>query len=305
MSKLITKSGQVVQGLALHFLHVGKGERISRIEDFVAEFGVGRGTVQTAINFLCKEGAIELRSNGHLGTTLISSDKKKLWSIAGHGTILGIMPLPYSKRYEGLATALCELFEKADIPFNLAYQRGSQSRINGVLAQRYDFAVCSHLAAMGGIKNNDELDIAIFLGESSFVGEHALILRAGAGESIVDGMRVAVDPNSIDQIIMTEKLVVGKNVSIVYTPYNRMIEMLKCGEVDATIWNADEVREKFTSLDCIKVDIGIKGAGNTKAALVYNKAHKYIKQILLDVIKEDKVAEIQQMVIDNKMLPRY
>ena len=47
---------------------------------------------------------------------LISLDYKVLWEAADFGTIMAVMPLPYSARYEGLATGLFKAFEEAGFP---------------------------------------------------------------------------------------------------------------------------------------------------------------------------------------------
>ena len=53
--------------------------------------------------------------------------------------ILGIMPLPYSRTYEGFATAIYEQLSK--VHFNMAYARGAVGRIHLVEAGTYQFAV--------------------------------------------------------------------------------------------------------------------------------------------------------------------
>jgi len=306
MSKMITKNGLAVRSIAAQLVQLDIGSKIPRVEDYSKQFGVGRGTIQSALNFLQEEGAVLLEASGHLGTKIVQADKKKLWAMAGLSNILGIMPLPYSKRYEGLATALCEVFEQEDIPFGLAYQRGSGARISGVKNGRYDFAICSGTSAKKAVEDEPELEIAVNLGKSTFVGGHALILRPGMGEQIKDGMRVALDPVSIDQTLMTQRLVGDKNVQYVYKPYNQVIEMFKNDLIDAMIWNSDEFEEKFANLSCVKVEIeeGSEDSG-TEAILVCKKENVILKTILREVLIPEKIAEIQKLVMENKKIPKY
>lgn len=306
MSKLITKNGQTVKALAAQFMLIDVNSRIPRIEDFSNSLGVGRGTIQTALSFLQSEGAIQLEANGHLGTKLTSVNSKKLWSIAGFTNIVAIMPLPYSKRYEGLATALCETFEQADIPFSLVHQRGSRSRILGVKTGRYDFAICSRLSAENIIESDNDLEISVYLGPHTFVGGHALILRPGVGTEIVDGMKIAVDPSSIDQIIMTQHLAAFKNVELIRCSYNQVIDMLHNNSIDATIWNADEFDTKFSQFHCLKVDLqNEKFFPSTEAVLVCRKDNAHIKTILHEIAQPEKIQSIQKLVLTNQKLPRY
>ena len=108
---------------------------------------LGRGTVQGALRLLEEMGAIRLESRGHLGTFLSRKDDQALWEIAGMSHVVGVMPLPYSRKYEGLATGLVEAFREINVPFNLAFMRGSTHRIDALQSGRYDFAVVSGLAA--------------------------------------------------------------------------------------------------------------------------------------------------------------
>ncbi|WP_438588919.1 YhfZ family protein [Dubosiella newyorkensis] len=71
----------------------------------------------------------------------------KLLEISGITQILGVMPLPYSKRYEGLATAWWRMSKnRYNIPVSLAFMRGSKNRVSMVLCGpvrfRDHFKIC-------------------------------------------------------------------------------------------------------------------------------------------------------------------
>lgn len=306
MSKLITKNGLTVRALASQLLLLDVGMRIPRVEDYSKQLEVGRGTVQTAMGFLQESGAIKLAACGHLGTVLVASDKKKLWTMAGLSNILGTMPLPYTKSYEGLATALCEVFAAADVPFGMTYQRGSLARIAAVKDKRSDFAVCSRLSAEYAVAGDDEITIAASLPPKTYVGEHAVIFRPGCGSQIVDGMSIAIDPSSIDQRLMTDMVSAGRKVRLVESPYNQTADMLRTGAVDAVVWNADEFEDKFIQLGCTLQRLDSREAStSTAATLVCRKSDGHLNTIIRDVVKSDKIIEIQAQVIRNEKLPRY
>lgn len=74
---------------------------------------------------LQENGAIKLESKGHLGTFLIAKNTAILLAFAGITSIVGVMPLPYSKRYEGFATGLIVAMENQ---YNLPAIHGLYAR---------------------------------------------------------------------------------------------------------------------------------------------------------------------------------
>src|SRR5690625_4816170 len=96
LTRFYTKNGLAAQKIAQTLLAVREGERIPRIDDFVRNLKLGRGTIQSSLTLLEDVGAVRVESRGHLGTFLLEKDNAALWKIAGHSTIIGVMPLPYS-----------------------------------------------------------------------------------------------------------------------------------------------------------------------------------------------------------------
>ena len=306
MSKMVTKNGLAIQSLAAQFMLLEPGTRIPRVEDFSTDLGTGRGTIQTALKFLSEKKAIALESHGHQGTYLIAADRKRLWELAGFSSVLGVMPLPYSKCYEGLATALRAEFEKAEIPIIMAYQRGSSTRAYSLKMGRFDFAVCSKLAANYITRSDEELDIAILLGKHSYVESHALILRDGLGDAVTDGMKVALDSSSYDQILLTNTLIQGKNVSIVECAYNQIPEMLQSRIVDAAVWNSDNFHGDASSLRCRIIPIHCdEFIDSTEAAIIYRKSDRFLNMFINKIINPAKVSRIQEEVKYSARIPKY
>src|SRR4051812_8415855 len=124
---LYSKNGLAAKFIAKELIHVLEGERIPRISDFTEKLSLGRGTVQGALKVLEDLHAISLESRGHLGTFLIKRDLNLLYEIAGIGPIVGVMPLPYSRKYEGLATGIVEAIEGIQKKSGLAFMRGARN----------------------------------------------------------------------------------------------------------------------------------------------------------------------------------
>lgn len=62
--RFYTKNGMAAQKIALQLLAISEGERIPRIDDFVRELKLGRGTIQGSLNLLEEIEAIRLESRG-------------------------------------------------------------------------------------------------------------------------------------------------------------------------------------------------------------------------------------------------
>lgn len=259
------------------------------------------------LNFYEFEGAIDLESRGHLGTYILFIDYKKLWAISDLGTIVGVMPLPYSKRYEGLATGLYKAFEIADIPFSLAFMRGASKRIEALRFGKYDFAITSKLAVAPGHSKVSSIEVISEFGEKSYVGKHVIIFADKKQNKILPNMRVGIDPDSIDQLILTKYECQGLKVDFVEISYAQIFHNLKNNLIDAAIWNGDELNEQL--LDYGIVPLSNRNFNNenedTIAVIVANKNNKMLKDILTKTINIEEISKIQEKVINGTIIPTY
>ena len=163
---LLSKNGLATKTIAKEFIKINLGDKVPTVSEFCELFSFPRGTVQKAIKTLQECEAIRLESKGHLGSYLIRKNMKILLEVSDIDSIVGSMPLPYSKRYEGLASGLIVALENAyNIPVSMAYMRGAEARISMVVCQRYDFAVVSALAADHFMRKYGEIDIILSLGK--------------------------------------------------------------------------------------------------------------------------------------------
>lgn len=303
---LMSKNGRITMNLAKEMLGYDEGDRIKTIEQYASEFQSSRGTVQSAFKFLQSVGGIHLEARGHLGTFITRIDHKKLWEITDIGPIMGVMPLPYSKRYEGLATGLYKAFEEANIPFSLAFMRGSTKRIEALNMDRYHFAIMSKLTAELEMKKSRRLKMVSEFKEGSYVRNHVMIFRQKGETQIRDGMRVAIDPISVDQIILTNYECEGIDVEYIEVSYNQILYKLKSNEIDVAIWNGDELEEQ-------KFEFNVQPLKNPKtkkiakddtiAAIIVNNDE--LQEIFNRFINIKEIEIIQDKVIRNEMIPVY
>ncbi|MBS4536715.1 hypothetical protein GOQ29_13915 [Clostridium sp. D2Q-14] len=307
-NKLMSKNGKVIILLAREMLTYYKGDRIRTVSQYTDIFDTARGTVQSALKFLQEINGLKLESRGHLGTFIVDIDYKKLWEVSDFNVIMGVMPLPYSKRYEGLATGFYESFEESEIPFSLAFMRGSSKRIEALNLGKYNFTIISKLAARLEMRKSSNIEIIHEFGEGSYVGNHVIVFRDRNETKIEDGMRIALDPMSIDQLILTSNECIDKEIEYVETPYNQILNKMKNNEIDAAIWNVDEIKEKNLEYNvCPLSSKKTKDLSkeDTIAVVAVSKGNKEFGNILNKFIDLKKVEKIQQKVMNDEIIPKY
>lgn len=302
--QLLSKNGTATMKLSRELLKYSIGERIPTISEFVENIHLARGTIQNALRNLVDSKAIAFESKGHMGSYIIKKNNSVLLEFAGIGNVVGAMPLPYSKRYEGLASGIIISAENQNkMPINLAYMRGAKNRIMMVEKGRYDFAIVSRYAAEKYISDNDSMEIIIGFGEDSYTGKHVIMFHSNKTKEIQNGMRVGIDEDSYDQMFLTKNVCKGKKVEYVPIDYSRTIELIKNGDIDATIMNIDEVIDKKQNINC--VDIKGYNKKNTEAVIVVSKGNEGLKSVLCEAIDKKTVLNIQKLVLEDKIIPRY
>lgn len=317
ISPFLSKQGQTVIELARLLLTRQPGQELERIHDYAARFGVGAGTVQAALRYIQEAGAVDLQMKGHLGTFIGRIDYPLLWSITGQEYMVGTMPLPYSRRYEGLATGLHQAFKQARVRLNMMFSRGSTNRLLTLAGGMCDFVVLSRFAFDVALRDGMEIVEVVALGPETYVGQHVVLLRDPAREQIEDGMRVGVDPQSIDQAELTRQACQGKDVEFVETSYMHLAAALQRGELDAAVWNRDDFslaergtfqatpswHFKTVPLSLLEASPGM--IGNTEAVVVANRNHAHLKNPLRAIIDTALVCHIQRQVMEGQVLPAY
>ncbi len=303
-SSFITKNAQAIEYIAKYFILQDVGSRIFTISQFEENINVARGTIQNSIKMLTSIGAVKIKSHGHLGSYLVHKDSKLLLQFAGINFIVGVMPLPYSRIYEGLSTAILFTMEnESNIPVNMAYMRGAQRRIQMVLNQRYDFAVISKFAADNYLNDNHDIEIIKEFKPGSYLSKHVLMLSDPNCSEIQDGMKVGIDYDSIDQSLLTKEACKGKNVEFIHVSYTQLLEKIISKEIDATVWNGDEIDTKLIEFHTIP--LVLEADDNTRAVVIVDSKRSELKKILNDLINEKEVERIQKLVIDGTIIPSY
>lgn len=301
---LLSKNGVATLALAREFLKCSIGGNVPTVTDLCEKTSLARGTIQNSLKFLQTNNAIKLESRGHLGTILISKNTRILLDFAGITSLVGVMPLPYSKKYEGFASGLIVTMEnKYNIPAYMAYMRGAVNRIGMLLSNRYDYAVVSKYAATEFLKKNKTIQIVKSFGPHSYLSEHVVIFHDKQASEIKSGMKIAIDIDSIDQRNLTEKICVGLDVVFVQMGYSQILTQVLSGAIDVAVWNKDEITDKFIKANYIKIDQ--ENLDDTEAVIVISKNKPELASLLNEIIDVDTVLSLQKLVLEGKITPSY
>lgn len=303
--KLMQKNGIIAVTLARELLSKDVGDRILTVAQLAEKYSTARGTIQSALKFLQEYDAVSLEARGHLGTFITSINYIKLLDIADIKTILGVMPLPYSKVYEGLATGLYNTLVTSNISVGLAYMRGANTRIEALKEQRYDFAVISKLAAEHYISEGHDIEIIDEFGNFTYVNEHILMFSKGSKNTIEDGMKIGIDYSSLDQVILTKYHCQGKNVEFVPLIYSQILNSILRGEIHAAIWNKDDLQDREIKIQFKPINNSIFAYKDTNAVIVANTENSSFNTLLKKFINKEKVLDIQKKVINGEITPNY
>jgi hypothetical protein len=305
--KFLTRNGLAARRLAMLLLDHPEGSQLPRKRDFSERLGVGNGTVQAAFGLLEEAGAIEMTARGHLGTTLIRADRTTLWRLAGLGTMLAAMPLPYSRRYEGLATGLRAAFEQAGAPFAVTFMRGAATRVSALVEGKVDLVAVSRMAA-DELGRDQEVEVLADLGPGTYVGAHGLLVRKGTDIGRA-GLRVAVDHSSLDQRVLAERYFTGRAVRWLEVSYMQLPGLFARGEVDATVWNLDEAADRLgEDVDVLPLDEKTTrslDARNSSAALLTRSDGSPSLAAVRERLDLATVTGLQAEVLLGERVPTY
>lgn len=305
-AKMMSKIGYTTSMLARNFLLKNSGDRIETISNYADKFNTGRGTIQSAISFLVEHQALKLKSRGHLGSYITDLDYQLLWKIGDLGMITGLLPLPYTLHYEGLASGLNHQFKKTKLKYSIAYTRGSIKRLDLLKDNKYDFVILSKFAAET-YNNQKDFEILYEFGPGSYLSKHIIVYSNPNINEIKDGMRIGLDSSSIDHKFLTKFECKHKDVEFVELTYLKIMEHIKNKTIDAAIWNYDEIKN-LTNINYsdLKKEKSIKKNKKiSNAVILIKKNNQFIKKILKNTIIPKEVKKIQNKIRSHTIIPEY
>jgi hypothetical protein len=180
---------------------------------------------------------------------------------------------------------------------------GSIRRIKALLEGRYDCALMSRIAAEEAMAQGMAIDIAVCYGSKSYLETHVLVHHTKTPARI---KTIGLDKESLDQALLSKSfLAYNPRVRVIDFPYTHIIRRLLAGEVDATIWNLDDIKEHHPSLQYSPIELPEFQQSMTKAVLVVRLGDAATTDYLSRHFPKQKVLKTQDAVFQGRCIPEY
>ena len=313
------KEWAVGTSIAKSFIGTAVGSRIPTVKEYAELFSCSRGIVQNALAYLEDRNVITLEKQGKKGTFLVEKSEKDLFACSGLTNLTASMPPPLNLHLAGLATGICQGMSRCELPFTFAFVQGAKNRTEALLRGSYDFVVTTEHAAKVQMAKHEELAIAFPFVDCEYSLPYKLYINHPNKSGMEDGMTIAVDPSSSDQIELTRQVCADKNVRILEMPLISSSYAFYKGEVDCIIFR-DGLEDSAHNLlnfalqheHCIpKEQISVIPLQSEKidqmqipVALISRKNYG-MGGILQNFIANSTVGEIQKKVLDGLMAPQF
>jgi len=306
-SSLLSKQGLVITRLAADLLECGEGDRIKRVQEYAQSLDASVGTVQSALQHLQRASAARFEGHGRLGTFVHDLQYPLLWSLALGRPIVGAMPLPYSRRFAGLAMGVRQQFARQPLSLDLRFMRGANNRLQALSSRACDWALMSRFAAETAGAHGFATDIVVCLGPDTYMAHHVLLFGHREATRIEDGMRVGVDLQSTDHTFLMRALCRGKQVRFVEIGYSQGLSLLMRDQIDVTVWSQEDVPANTAGIAAQPLDLLAEpvAARLSEAALVVSQGHRPAANVLLATLDGAALLQAQRDVVDLVRLPAY
>lgn len=293
---------QASETLAEVLLDMQVGETLPTTGELAARAGVGYGTVHTALRAFAAEGLVEVTTHGRNGSKLANRDLVGLWRASGRGSFVGVLPLPYSREFAGLATALTMVAERAALPLQLTFRQGVETRLRLLREARVDWVLASGAVA------EDVTDCeAMLLPPFTYYDRDSVVILTAAGRTPDAHGRVPIDHRSRDHVALT--MAEFPDANHVDAPYLWIPELVLSGEVDAAVWhkNATSALLTATGLEVHPLQHPSPGDDGalTQAALLMREGDAAVRGALRELFDIDELTAIQRRVVDRQILPAF
>lgn len=308
---LLGRNGMAAREIARDLIALKPADRVKTTGEYAHLFRVGQGTVQKAFKVLEGTGAVKLETRGHLGTYIVERNLGLLWAVSGLGTVIVAMPLPNSSEFEGVATALADLFGRENIPLNLVHLPGSRRRIEQLQSDRADFVVLSQFSANVALAEKESLTTVMNCASGSYYARGSLtIIASPSTEDREDIRRVGIDEFSWDHTEITYMEFDPDSVELVEVPYHLIPRLVLEEEIDAAIWHKTTQRvEAFDrTLRFFDLEKGI-GAPEiedfSSLSVMVSEDNEAARVVFDSIVDADEVITIQKEVSEGGRIPMY
>lgn len=293
------QSREAIRVVSRVLLEATVGRRIPTTAVFGQMAGVGFGTVQSALLELEEAGAITVTSHGAHGRILKSRDCVALWQ-AGNLPLIGSMPHPQSREFEGLATALSRAAATRGLLLQLMFRQGSLARLHALSEGRADFALLS----LGAAQNAEGIDY-IPLSSHTFYGEDAVVVITPSGGTPRYSGIVPADLDSYDHQLLSRTEFA--QCQLVHVPYQLIPERIASREFHSAIWHVTSgtplAVARGLSIHPLKYPDRLVQETLSVATIAWRESDVAVDNLLKDVLDLEKFEAILREV-DDGVIPK-
>ncbi len=235
------RSLAVMQALAGRLMNAEIGDRFERMSDLQTEFGVGAGTIQSAIKGIEMLGGAALRRSGHQGSFIEALNLRQLWAMANRSPLVGAFPSFSAPEMRAARSLLRSRFAGSGIPMNSYEQSGAGMRIQAVVDKTADFTVISN-GVVSRISDEKMAGLETFgFDDGSYYRDGSVVVLCRAGSdpyATASACRTGIDPESSDHYHMSlaefGDLSTSESTGCHYLDIPKLIIT---GEIDRAVWH--------------------------------------------------------------------
>jgi hypothetical protein len=300
------RADELRRRIARALLEVEPGSRVPTVRDLAGRHGASVGATQEALARFEGEGAVSVDRRGRLGATLVRRSLGQLWAAAEGAPLIIALPLPSTRRIEGLATAVKALLAEAGVEAFLVFSRGSRHRMLELRQQRCHAIVMSVLAARE-LCGPEEATV-LELPPRSFVKEHRVYFADGNGAAETPP-RVVMDRDSLDFQLLTELEFRESGATYVPATYMQFPRLIAERRADAVIWDVEEAESRMPSFvrDRTLSTRVLDQIGDTdlRAAFVARRSDDPVRRVLTACLDPNAVMRVHEEVVAGLRVPEY
>ena len=94
-----------------------------------------------------------------------------------------------------------------------------------------------------------------------------------------------------------------KKVEFIPVESNNLLRLVQNGEIDAAVWNEDEIIDKMSKVNYVKVSIDDND--DTNAVIVTNGQTPEMTELLRQMLDVKETLTVQELVLDGIVTPSY
>lgn len=298
----MSKTDDAVQALARATLAIPVGGRVPTTLELARDANTGNGTIQMALRQLEDSGAVTISSHGSFGRRVVSRNLAALWAASGRGAFTGVMPLPDTREFAGLATALTEAAERRGVPLQLLFRQGSKVRLQFVDSGRVDFTLVS-----ADVAHSQQMPTSsLTLGPNTYYRKDSVVVITRRGEARGTPPRVPVDYKSADHVNLSSREF--PDAEYIDTPYPFIPELIVGGSFDAGVWHQSNSSPLLVAAGISVHPLLNPGAASgalDRAALVWRSADAAVGGFIAEFFDPSLLERIQREVMDGVRIPQF